>query len=100
MPLYQHLFGLPNRGEIKYMVIGILFEKIQDQDFPAGYYYAHIPSLGLTTHGFGIEGAVEAAKDLISLWMAEKTANNESFNISQELLYSTIEINENAVQSA
>jgi len=82
------------------MVVGILFEKIQDQDFPAGYYYAHIPSLGLTTHGFGIEGAIEAAKDLIALWMAEKTANNESFNISPELLYSTIEINENAVQSA
>jgi predicted RNase H-like HicB family nuclease len=82
------------------MIVGILFEKIQDKEFPAGYYYAHIPSLGLTTHGFGIEGAIEAAKDLINLWMAEKNANKETFNISPELLYSTIEINENAIQSA
>jgi len=82
------------------MIYGILFEQIQDKDFPAGYYYAHITSLGLTTHGFGIEGAKEAAKDLICLWMAEKTANDEIFNISSELLYSTIEINENAIQCA
>ncbi len=56
------------------MIYGILFEKIQDKDFPVGYYYAHISSLGLTTHGFGIEGAKKAAKDLICLWMADKTA--------------------------
>ncbi len=49
------------------MIYGILFEKIQDKDFEPGYYYAHIHSLGLTTHGFGIEGAREAAKDLISV---------------------------------
>ena len=54
------------------MIYGILFEKIQDTDFSPGYYYAHIPSLGLTTHGSGIEGAREAAKDLIKLWLAEK----------------------------
>lgn len=59
------------------MIYGILFEKIQDKDFEPGYYYAHIHSLGLTTHGFGIEGAREAAKDLISVWIAEKKACNE-----------------------
>ena len=82
------------------MVYGILFEKIQESDFPPGYYYAHIPLLGLTTHGFGIEGAKEAAKDLIKLWLAEKKANGEAINLSPELWYSTIEINEDAIQSA
>ena len=50
------------------MVYGILFEKITDSDFPKGYYYAHVPTLGLTTHGMGIEGARAAAEDLIRLW--------------------------------
>ena len=43
------------------MNIGVLFEKVQDKDFPPGYFYAHVPSLGLTTHGLGIEGARSAA---------------------------------------
>jgi hypothetical protein len=50
------------------MNFGILFEKITDKDFPAGYFYAHVPSLGLTTHGLGIEGARTAAADLVQLW--------------------------------
>ena len=33
------------------MNFAVLFEKVTDEDFPAGYYYAHVPSLGLTTHG-------------------------------------------------
>ena len=59
------------------MIYGIVFEKVQDPDFPSGYYYAHIPSLGLTTHGRGITGARKAAKDLLTLWLAEKKANHE-----------------------
>ena len=35
-----------------------------------GYYYAHVPSLGLTTHGLGME----AARDLLALWIEEKRA--------------------------
>jgi predicted RNase H-like HicB family nuclease len=57
------------------MNFGILFEKVTDKDFPASYFYAHVPSLGLTTHGLGIEGAKEAAIDLLRLWLAEKFAN-------------------------
>ncbi|MDP2208575.1 MAG: hypothetical protein Q8K98_07350 [Bacteroidota bacterium] len=41
-------------------------------NFPDGYYYAHLPTLDLTTHGFGIEGAKQAALDLIKLWIDEK----------------------------
>ena len=56
------------------MQYSILIEAVTDSGFPDGYYYAHIPSLGLTTHGFGIEGAKMAARDLIGLWIAEKNA--------------------------
>ena len=59
------------------MTFGILLEKIESPDFPAGYYYAHIPGLGLTTHGFGIDGAKTAAGDLLKLWLAEKRACGE-----------------------
>ena len=39
------------------MKIGVVYEKLTDKNFTTGYYYAHIPTLGLTTHGKGIEGA-------------------------------------------
>jgi len=74
------------------MYYGILFEKIEETDFPAGYYYAHVPALGLTTHGLGIEGARDAAVDLIKLWIAEKKANGEPVNMPSASLYSTVEI--------
>jgi hypothetical protein len=60
------------------MTYTIFFEKVNDNAFPEGYFYAHIPSLDLTTHGFGIEGAKAAALDLINLWIAEKKANKDS----------------------
>ena len=43
------------------MNFSVVFEKVQEAGFPAGYYYAHIPSLSLTTHGLGIDGARTAA---------------------------------------
>jgi len=53
---------------------GILFEPVQDVGFPDGYYYAHIPTLGLTTHGLGNEGARQAALELArSGWMKKTT---------------------------
>ncbi|MBM2814072.1 MAG: hypothetical protein HW421_834 [Ignavibacteria bacterium] len=61
----------------------ILLEKIDEQDFPKGWFYAYIPTLGLTTHGKGIQGAINAAKDLASLWIEEKIrdfgANSSGF---------------------
>ena len=56
------------------MQYSVLIETVTDSDYPQGYYYAHIPTLGLTTHGFGIEGAKLAARDLIGLWIAERQA--------------------------
>jgi predicted RNase H-like HicB family nuclease len=82
------------------MNIGVLFERVQDKDFPSGHYYAHVPSLGLTTHGLGIEGARTAAADLVKLWLAEKKANHEAIPASSEILFSTLELPDDALQSA
>jgi len=82
------------------MNFGVLFEKVTDKDFPSGYYYAHVPSLGLTTHGLGIDGAREAAADLLRLWIAEKHANGETIPQSSETLFSTLEVPDDALQSA
>ncbi len=82
------------------MNFSVVFEKIQDGGFPEGYYYAHVPSLGLTTHGSGIEGARAAAEDLVKLWIAEKRANGERISASAESLYSTLELPDDALQSA
>jgi predicted RNase H-like HicB family nuclease len=79
---------------------GILFEQVKDSDFPDGYWYAHVPSLGLTTHGLGIEGARTAALDLLSLWISEKTSNNEKVPEPGEFFFSTVAIPDDAIQSA
>lgn len=80
------------------MNYGILFERIADEGFPSGHYYAHIPTLGLTTHGLGVEGAREAARDLVHQWIAEKRANHEPIPEARELFYSTLELAEDALQ--
>ena len=82
------------------MNFGILFEKIEEPGFPPGYYYAHVPSLGLTTHGLGIEGARQAAAELANLWIAEKAANHERVTASSETLFSTLDIPDHALQGA
>lgn len=81
------------------MTYGILFERIENGQLPAGFYYAHVPALGLTTHGEGIEGARAAAEDLVKLWLAEKKAAGESIDLPTEFFFSTIEISESALQS-
>ena len=82
------------------MNFGVLFEKIRDPDFPPGYFYAHVPTLGLTTHGLGVEGARAAALDLLRLWLAEKKSNGETVPASPEILYSTLDLPEDALQGA
>jgi predicted RNase H-like HicB family nuclease len=59
------------------MTYTVIYEKITDGSLPDGYYYAHLPTLDLTTHGLGVEGAKEAAKDLLKAWIQEKRANGE-----------------------
>ena len=82
------------------MTYGILFEKVEDGELAPGHYYAHVPGLGLTTHGEGIEGARAAAMDLVKLWIAEKHAAGETISQPSEFLFSTMEIPDDALQSA
>ena len=74
------------------MTYTILFQKIEENNFPDGYYYAHIPALDITTHDFGIEGAREAAKDLLKIWIEEKKACGEIINPESEILISKLEV--------
>jgi predicted RNase H-like HicB family nuclease len=74
------------------MKFTIVLERINEPSFPPDYYYAHIPSLGLTTHGKGIEGAKSAMYDLVRLWIEEKKANGEIVMEEQESYISTIEL--------
>lgn len=82
------------------MRFSVVFERVEDPGFPAGYYYAHVPSLGLTTHGPGVEGARQAAVDLLQLWLAEKRSSGENIPGSSEALFGTLEIPEDALQGA
>jgi predicted RNase H-like HicB family nuclease len=82
------------------MNFGVLFDKVTDKDFPSGYYYAHVPSIGLTTHGPGIDGARQAAVDLLRLWIAEKRVNGEALPQASETLFSNLELPDDALQSA
>jgi len=57
-----------------------------------GFYYAHVPSLGLTTHGKGVEGALAAAQDLAAAWVLEKRTHGESLPVEHTLLVGQIEL--------
>ena len=74
------------------MTYTIIYEKITDESLPDDYYYVNIPALDLTTHGIGIEGAKNAALDLMKLWLEEKKANGEAIPIEKETLISKIEL--------
>lgn len=85
---------------VGHMTFGIVLEKVSESELPGGYFYAHVPALGLTTHGQGIEGARAAALDLATLWIAEKRAAGEVLTAPTEFLLSTVEIEEDALQGA
>jgi predicted RNase H-like HicB family nuclease len=57
-----------------------------------GYYYAHIPSLDLTTHGLGIEGALRAAEELAQAWVTEKQAHGEAVPTERHAVIAQIEV--------
>jgi len=82
------------------MTYGVVFEKTHEVGIASDSYYAHIPALGLTTHGQGIEGARAAAFDLLKAWLIEKRDAGEQIPAPSEILFSTVEIPEDALQSA
>lgn len=70
----------------------LLFEEITVPAFPEGWYYATIPTLNLTTHGKGLEGARAAAVDLVQLWLSEKLANGEENPEEHTVYFAQVEI--------
>ena len=81
------------------MEYSIIIERIDDDSLPEGYFYAHIPTLDLTTHGKGIEGAQEAAEDLIKIWIEEKIANGEHVPVELESHFSKVQIDNALLKS-
>jgi len=73
------------------MRYSVFLEAINENGFK-GYYYAHIPTLDLTTQGEGIEGALSAAQELVEGWVAEKRAHNEAVPEETNSLIAHIEI--------
>lgn len=69
-----------------------MLERLPDEEGMPGYYYAHVPSLSLTTHGLGMEGALEAARDLASLWIDEKRARGEPVVAQPEAVLASVEV--------
>lgn len=76
------------------MRYSVLIEAVTDPDFPPGYYYAHVPALDLTTHGLGIEGAKQAARELLTLWIEEKLAHGEPIPRETDAYFAHIELDD------
>jgi predicted RNase H-like HicB family nuclease len=97
MPLINDNLVLINDAVIEFITGGIvmrysvLLEPINEPEFQ-GYYYAHIPTLDLTTHGEGVEGAIAAAQELIAAWVEEKRSRGEKIPVESRSLITQIEI--------
>ena len=74
------------------MRYAVMLERLPAEEGLPGYYYAHVPSLSLTTHGLGMEGALEAARDLVTLWNEEKRAHGELITTPSEAVLATVEV--------
>jgi hypothetical protein len=74
------------------MRYSVLVEPVEEREKMPGLFYAHVPSVGVTTHGQGIEGAPEAARDLIPPWVDEKKAAGEDLTPAREWLLATVEV--------
>jgi predicted RNase H-like HicB family nuclease len=69
----------------------VLIESLNEAGFD-GYHYAHVPSLDLTTHGQGIEGALQAAQELVEAWVTEKQAHGEIVPKERQSVIAHIEV--------
>jgi predicted RNase H-like HicB family nuclease len=85
VPVIDFIFG----GFV--MRYSVLIEAINEPGFE-GYYYAHVPTLDLTTQGEGIEGAIAAAQELIEAWVEEKRSRGEKIPVESKSLITQIEI--------
>lgn len=69
-----------------------MIEPVAESEGMPGFFYAHVPALGLTTHGRGVEGAVEAARELVTLWNEEKRSHGEAVPAPSEPILTTVEV--------
>lgn len=83
---------VPAINQIAAMHYAVMLERLPDEEGMPGYFYAHVPSLGLTTHGLGVEGALEAVRDLVALWNEEKRAHGETVAAQSETILATVEV--------
>ncbi len=74
------------------MRYAVMLERLPAEEGMPGYDYAHVPSLSLTTHGLGMEEALESARDLVKLWNEEKRAHGESITTQSEVILATVEV--------
>ena len=74
------------------MRYSVLLEPVEESERMPGFYYAHVPSLGITTHGDGVEGALAAARDLIHLWVEEQRTSGCKLAPARESLLATVEV--------
>ncbi len=77
----------------------VVLEPTNEPEKP-GWYYAHVPALDLTTHGLGIEGAMNAARDLVSGWVAELKSRGEEVPVEGQGFVGHIEIPDDAIHAA
>jgi predicted RNase H-like HicB family nuclease len=97
LPVTNGNLVLMGEAVIEFLIGGIvmrysvLLEPINEPKFQ-GYYYAHIPTLDLTTHGQGIEGAIAAAQELIEAWVQEKRSRGETVPVEAKSLFAQVEI--------
>lgn len=77
----------------------VVIQPTNEPDQP-GWFYAHIPALDLTTHGLGIEGALAAAADLASGWIAELKSQGEPVPEESSGFVSSIEVRDDALHPA
>ena len=61
----------------------VILEPTNEPETP-GWYYAHIPALDLTTHVLGLEGAMEAARDLVTGWIAELRKSGQEIPVEKQ----------------
>ncbi len=73
------------------MRYSVFLEPVKEPELQ-GYYYTRIPTLDLTTHGQGIEGALAAAKELMEAWIAEKRAHGDPVPIEEISLIAQVEV--------
>lgn len=77
----------------------VIIEPTNEPDQP-GWFYAHIPALDLGTHGLGIEGALAAARELVTGWIAERQSRGEVVPTESTGLVGQIEIPDDALHAA